>query len=393
MNDVEDVAGPPPDIVVVTHFFPSHGGGIELVAARLVDEYLEAGLSVDWFASATDEPPPAKPGLQVHPIRAINVVERLTQLPYPLWMPSAIPALWRSIGRARAVHIHEHLYVGSLMALFIGRLRQKTVVLTQHMGALGLPTRWATLLYTVAAKVLAWPTMRLASRVVFVSANVRGFFGRTDASDVRRVLLFNGLDNSVFAFSDEGQRSHFRRRLGLRADEPVAIFAGRFVRKKGLPFLRRLAGLTSDVKWLFAGSGPDDPKLWGLGNVICLGRLSQQDLAQALAAADVLVLPSSGEGFPLVVQEALACGTAVLSTDEVRGACPSGAALIQVEGLADEPTDLGRWASVLRLMLQERSDFSARRRRAEQAASLWSWDRCGDGYLSMLLPDRVSNLS
>ena len=152
MNDVEDVAGPPPDIVVVTHFFPSHGGGIELVAARLVDEYLEAGLSVDWFASATDEPPPAKPGLQVHPIRATNVVERLTQLPYPLWMPSAIPALWRSIGRARAVHIHEHLYVGSLMALFIGRLRQKTVVLTQHMGALGLPTRWATLLYTVATK-------------------------------------------------------------------------------------------------------------------------------------------------------------------------------------------------------------------------------------------------
>lgn len=391
MSRSDNSAAPVPDIVVVTHFFPSHGGGIELVAARLVDEYLNAGLAVDWFASATDMPPPAKPGLRLHPVRAINVVERLTQLPYPIWTPSAIPALWRSIGRARAVHVHEHLYFGSVLALLIGRLRRKRVVLTQHMGALSLPTRWATLLYTVATKSLAWPIMQLASHVAFVSANVREFFGGADSAPTRRVLLFNGLDNRVFAPADEGRRAELRRQLGLRMDEPVAIFAGRFVRKKGMPFLRQLVARTPDIKWLFAGSGPDDPRNWRLGNVVCLGRLSQQDLALALIAADVLVLPSSGEGFPLVVQEALACGTAVLSTHEVQSACPNAAAWIEVEEVRPDSANLMSWDLALRAALRQGSDGAARRRRADHAASLWSWRRCASDYLALMLPTRSSN--
>ena len=262
----------------------------------------------------------------------------------------AIPTLWRAIGRAHAVHVHEHLYIGSLLALLIGRIRRKRVVLTQHMGSLRLPSRLATTLYTLGARILAWPAMRLASHVAFVSANVSRFFGGADTPGSRGSLVFNGLDNDTFAFADEHRRRESRARLGLGADEPVAIFAGRFVRKKGLHFLRELAARTHDVKWLFAGWGPDDPGLWHLGNVVCLGRLSQPDLAQALAAADVLVLPSSGEGFPLVVQEALACGTAVLSTHEVRNACPGAAGLIEVEELASTPgrTDVERWDASLR---------------------------------------------
>lgn len=382
-------ASPGSDIVVVTHFFPAHGGGIELVAARLVDEYLSSGFTVEWFASATDAPPSARPGLSTRPVRASNIVERITQLPYPLWTPMVVPALWRAIGQARAVHVHEHLYVGSLLALLIGRVRGKRVVLTQHMGSLRLPNQLATTLYTGGAKVLAWPAMRLANHVAFVSANVRRFFGGAVAPASRGSLVFNGLDNHTFAPLDEHRRRASRARLGLGTGEPVAIFAGRFVRKKGLHFLRELAARTRDVKWLFAGWGPDDPALWNLANIICLGRLSQPDLAQALAAADVLVLPSSGEGFPLVVQEALACGTAVLSTQEVRNACPGAASMIWVEALPSAPgrTDVERWDISLRRIIDQGSDESSRRERARQAASLWSWDRCAREYLAMLLPD------
>jgi glycosyltransferase involved in cell wall biosynthesis len=384
MSDAGDATGPAPDIVVVTHFYPSHGGGIELVAARLVDEYLKAGHTVEWFASATDPPPPARPGLQLRPVPATNVVERLTQLPYPIWTPSVVPALWRSIGRARAVHVHEHLYVGSLLALLIGRIRGKRVVLTQHMGALRLPNRLATTLYPLGAKTLAWPAMRLASHVAFVSTNVSRFFFGADAPGPRGSLVFNGLDNDTFAFADEHRRRASRARLGLGEDEPVAIFAGRFVRKKGLPFLRDLAARTHDVKWLFAGWGPDDPGLWRLGNVVCLGRLSQPDLALALAAADVLVLPSSGEGFPLVVQEALACGTAVLSTSEVRNACPAASDAIESAAYGGDDADLPRWDTALRASLTCGADATARLERAARAAALWSWHTCAMQYLARL---------
>jgi glycosyltransferase involved in cell wall biosynthesis len=381
--------------VVITHFFPAHGGGIELVAARLVDEYLASGFTVEWFASATDAPPPVKPGLSTHPVRASNIVERVTQLPYPLWTPMAIPTLWRVIGRARAVHVHEHLYIGSLLALLIGRIRRKRVVLTQHMGSLRLPSRLATTLYTLGARTLAWPAMRLASHVAFVSANVRRFFDSADAPGARVSTVFNGLDNETFAFADEYRRRESRARLGLGTDEPVAIFAGRFVRKKGLLFLRDLAARTHEVKWLFAGWGPEDPGLWRLGNVVCLGRLSQPDLAQALAAADVLVLPSLGEGFPLVVQEALACGTAVLSTDEVRSACPAASDMIGSVASSGSDADLACWDTALRASLACKSDEATRLRRAKQAEALWSWHACALHYLDRLglrrrAPDPVS---
>ena len=385
MNAAGSSASLGPDIAVVTHFFPAHGGGIELVAARLVDEYLAFGFTVAWFASATDAPPPAKPGLSTYPIRASNIVERITQLPYPLWTPMAIPVLWRAIGRARAVHVHEHLYVGSLLALLIGRVRGKRIVLTQHMGSLRLSSRLATTLYTLGAKTLAWPAMRIASHVALVSANVsRFFFGGTDAPAARRSLVFNGLDNATFAFADEHRRRESRARLGLGPDEPVAIFAGRFVRKKGLHFLRQLAARTHDVKWLFAGWGPDDPALWHLANVVCLGRLSQADLALALAAADVLVLPSSGEGFPLVVQEALACGTAVLSTDEVRNACPAASGMIESVACSGGDADLAGWDTALRASLACGADETARLQRAARAAALWSWHACALLYLERL---------
>ena len=44
-----------------------------------------------------------------------------------------------------------------------------------------------------------------------------------------------------------------------------------------------------------------------------LGALSQEELARWYRSSDLLVLPSHSEGTPLVVMEALSCGTPVLA--------------------------------------------------------------------------------
>src|SRR5690348_6607323 len=125
-------------LLTVTHFFPAHGGGVELVAGHLVELFASQGVAVEWFSSDTDPPPRAAPNQVAVAVPTLNMVERLTQLPYPLWLPTAWPSLWRAIGRAEIVHVHELLYCGSLLAVLMSRLRRRPVIITQHTGFIGL---------------------------------------------------------------------------------------------------------------------------------------------------------------------------------------------------------------------------------------------------------------
>jgi glycosyltransferase involved in cell wall biosynthesis len=52
-----------------------------------------------------------------------------------------------------------------------------------------------------------------------------------------------------------------------------------------------------------------------LQNVRLLGPVSAVEMAELMSAADVLCLASTREGWPNVVNEALACGTPVVATD------------------------------------------------------------------------------
>ncbi len=75
-------------LVTFTHCFPAHGGGLELVAAKLVEEFSRRGVEVQWFSSNTEAPPADVDPCVTHvPIRTCNIVESLTQLPYPFWSP------------------------------------------------------------------------------------------------------------------------------------------------------------------------------------------------------------------------------------------------------------------------------------------------------------------
>lgn len=374
------------EIVVVTHFFESHGGGIERVASSLVEHYLKEGHAVAWFASDTDMPPEPRENLSLHPIRSSNVIERLTHLPFPIWTPLAIPALWKAIGKAQAVHVHEHFYLGSVLAIVIGKTRGRRVVITQHIGEMAIRSRLLARVCAAGSRLLARAVMPLANHVAFVSATVMRFFGGSSAPDTDRTILFNGLNTDVFEPAHQSQIDQFRARLSIPADRKVALFAGRYVRKKGMPFLKQLVKATPDLTWLFAGAGPLDPSEWDLPNVITLGRLQAHELALAYSVADVLVLPSKGEGFPLVVQEALACGAAVLTTPEVSSACPEIAPLLRTAGAAGERMDVSEWIRALTGTLTTPDAAAARAERASRARVLWSWRKCAGEYLDLLLP-------
>jgi glycosyltransferase involved in cell wall biosynthesis len=374
-------------LVVVTHFYPTHGGGIEFVAGKLVEEFARRGVQVCWFSSNTDDPPSAAgEGVNYAPIGTSNVIERLTQLPYPLWSPFALPQLWRAVGAANVVHVHEHLYAGSIVALVVARLRRRPVVITQHMGTLGMQNPFLTRLYESGARLLGRLLFPLAARRVFISANVRRFFGRE--ADPHSTLIFNGIDSARFSAVTAEERQRLREALKIVPGHKVALFVGRFVRKKGLYIIERLTQAFPSVLWIIVGSGPEDPTSWGRANVRVPGRLDHNQLPDYYRAADLLLLPSSGEGFPLVVQEALCCGTGVLSTEEVSSACAAASTMLRSCPTPRGDVDIAMWERALAATLSDEAYLNSRQSRSQEARSLWSWEMCAKQYL-----DLFSNLA
>jgi glycosyltransferase involved in cell wall biosynthesis len=109
--------------------------------------------------------------------------------------------------------------------------------------------------------------------------------------------------------------------------------------RKGVEPLAAAVRRGNGLPLVLAGrAGARARTLAGEGRVVLAGRLSDEELAALLTAAEALVFPSEDEGFGLPAVEALACGTPVAafaagSLPEVLGN-REGAALVEPGDLA-----------------------------------------------------------
>ena len=375
----------PIHIALVTHYFPSHRGGVEAVAGEIATR-LAAGGTVDitWHASDTDAAPPDAPGLRCVPASSWNIVERALGFPFPLWSVGALARLARSVREADVVHLHECQYLPNVVAWAAAAIARRPVVITQHVGRIPFRNPLLRAVLAAANFLLGKLLLGTAARTVFVSVVVLRYFERFVRFRRPPLQLANGVDTTTFRPLEEQARNALRARLAGDAGTPVLVFAGRFVEKKGLGLLRRLAQELPRVRWIFAGWGPLDPEQWGLANVSVSRNLAKGQLVPLYQAADLLVLPSVGEGFPLVVQEAMACGTPALVSDETAAGCPEAAGVLLCESLA--PGDVAsRWSARIEALLASPETLrSLRTAAAEFARATWSWERCAETYSEVL---------
>lgn len=110
-----------------------------------------------------------------------------------------------------------------------------------------------------------------------------------------------------------------RAELAAGSARPLLIAVGRLDAVKGFDILlRALAGL--DARLVLVGDGDERASLETLaGTLGVAGQVNflgwRQDIPALLAAADLCVIASRSEGFPLVMVEALHAGTPLVSTD------------------------------------------------------------------------------
>lgn len=328
-------------VLALTHYFSAHGGGVEIVADKIADYLAETGkVKVIRAAADCDPEPKLHPGIEIHSLRSTNFIERISPLPYPLLFPSAIFKLFSLVKSADLVHIHDFLYFSNILAFKYAKLLGKKVIITQHIGYIPYKNPlFRNLLhflnYTLGRVMLNW-----ADRVIFISKTVEKYFREKCGAGKNIHFIPNLTDLDTFRIFDEREKYETADKLNMRGR--IFLFVGRFTQKKGLRIMKQICAALPEIKFVFAGSGNDNPDTWKLPNVRVMGTLEKRQIAGLMNLAEMLLLPSYGEGFPLVVQEAIACGTPVMMSKETAGAFPGLEELILSEA-AENESDAMKW--------------------------------------------------
>ncbi len=371
-----------PRLLTVSNFFDSHRGGLEIVAGRLARELATRGFDVTWLASNAT-PAPETEALTPVAIGVWNVAERRLGVPWPVLSPAAIGRVWREVRAADAVLLHDALYMTSVVTFLAAKAHRRPLMIIQHIGQIPYRNPLLRGLMALANRLVAAPLLSGADQVVFISQFVRAFFGALRFRAPPR-LVFNGVDTEVFRLPRGDERMTARDRFDLHGK--VALFVGRFVEKKGVEILRRAASARPDVTFAFAGWGVIDPAAWGLANVRVFSDLAGPTLAELYRASDVFLLPSQGEGFPLVVQEALACGLPVVCGAESTGADVEAGALLRgvvTEGVEDQDAVAAEVLAAMDAALADARPEDAARRH-EFVRRRYAWSTAADRYAELL---------
>jgi glycosyltransferase involved in cell wall biosynthesis len=368
-------------VMLVTHYYPAYRGGVEIVAGQLAKRLSQNyHFDIKWIASNVDSTPTKVDGLTFLPVCNYNWIEKKLSIPYPLLSISSIITLWQSVNSVDIIHLHDYLYMSNLVTFIFGKITRKPIVITQHIGFIPYKNPLFRHLLSFLNNTLGCLILKNACQVIFISEVVQKYFTNKTSFNQLALMIPNGVDTKIFRPADNETRIMQRKALGLPIDKPIFIFVGRFVEKKGLLLLQKLAQKFFSVHWVFAGWGVIDPETWNLPNVKVFRDRQGLSLQPLYQAADLFVLPSKGEGFPLVVQESMACGTPVLVASETSNAYSPAQHLLFSASL-EEPNALENWVKKINTLLEDLPQLITLRQDVAQFAEKhWSWERCSQAY-------------
>jgi glycosyltransferase involved in cell wall biosynthesis len=238
-----------------------------------------------------------------------------------LLAPLVAIALRRAVGaRLTAVRydvVHAHWVVpNAAMVSDVVAAHGTPAVVSAHGSDVFLAERLGI------ARHLAQRTLAGAASVTACSADLHRRVIALGAHPGRTRTIPYGVDTEAFAPRDG---SSVRERLGVPPSALFVLAVGRLVEKKGFADLVSAAAAVPDVRVVVAGEGDLRPSLEEqarrLGAPVSFtGALDRATVAEALAAADVVAVPSvvdgagNVDGLPNVLLEALAAGRPVVAT-------------------------------------------------------------------------------
>ncbi len=312
-------------LCIVTHTFLPHVGGIEKVvyeqSKRLMHKNFVPKVVTSRIQTAQNY---TVEGIKVECYNSMSLGFRLG-IPYVFPSVASLGVFTKAVKGSKIVHAHGHPYLSSLLAGKLAKQYGKPFVLTQHNTYIEYNNIFDQV-ERVNDLTVGKQTLQQADKIIAISNATKNYVLSLGAKPSKVKVIHNGVDLQRFKPMPQ-VKAQMRQKLGIPQDAKVVLTVRRLVYKNGIDTLIESANLAirknHKIVFLVVGKGPDmgniqqQIKQLGIENNFKLtGFVPDEDLHLYYNTADMFVLPSkSGEGLPLVAQEAMACGLPVVATN------------------------------------------------------------------------------
>ncbi len=293
--------------------FDLSSGGVEQVIIELAKELLDAGHRVSVLASTI----PGRPSRE-----NINGIEVFRTRPlFEIFKVPIMPCYFRILAKIDPDIVHAHATVPGVsdIAIYYAHRQKKPSALYYHFdgNASSAIGSFFAAIYNYMINPYA---VGNADKVTATSRSYAETSPVLNKCMERIEIIPNGVNLEIFnpAVNDKGIRQKYNL-----PDTRLILYAGRFVKYKGVEHAIRAMQYIANAVLVIAGSGQLEKQLHSLvqnlnlKNVIFLGRIPHEDLPPLYKLSDIYVIPAitRGENFGISALEAMACGTPVVGSD------------------------------------------------------------------------------
>jgi glycosyltransferase involved in cell wall biosynthesis/ribosomal protein S18 acetylase RimI-like enzyme len=293
----------------------SRYGGVVRIILGLAQTAKAAGWQVDVLATDRDvQEALARESLGVIDL---DVIRRSIS---PFWDVAGLLRLYRFLRRAEYGIVHTHTSKGG----FVGRLAAwlagvPVIVHTMHGFAIHEQSpAFARVVYSALERLAS----RWCHRIVSVSEFHRRWALELCICPPAQIQAIpNGI--TPVGPSAQSEPSDLRRELGVAEDELFVLTPARLALDKGIQYLVEAAALLprngAGYRIVIAGDGPARLRLERLARDLGVASFVRfigfrHDVAELLAACDLVVLPSLREGLSISLLEAMAAAKPIIAS-------------------------------------------------------------------------------
>ena len=239
--------------------------------------------------------------------------------------------------------------------------------------------------------ILTW-VYRYIDRAFYVGSANKAYFKAFVLKEEQLVFAPHAVDNDRFAMDRNQEASELRQKFNIATNEILILFAGKLETKKNPEFLQRVFIELSmkDAHLLFVGNGHLKKSLKSQvsnlksQNIHFLDFQNQTQMPVVYQACDLFVLPSQGPGetWGLAINEAMACGKAILVSEKV--GCAADLVQVGINGEIFQANNENDLKKKLLNMVNDPIKLMEMGKMSRQLIQDWSFEKQAKQILNLL---------